>query len=185
MSSHPLCYTTLLWQALLDLGQRAAKALLRLPAQPFSSAPSLVAAAPLELLSYGHSATQPTGNSRCSCLNIFRRCCTQTQTGGTGVLSTDHVTSSSCSSPRSSPGRADQFNLSLDPVTARAYHDATLPQEPAKVIASSLFSLFSLSFFLARCPACSSSRLLSGCFPTFYKCCRHLVWHGGHAQPVR
>ncbi|GAB4822365.1 hypothetical protein N2152v2_009411 [Parachlorella kessleri] len=26
----------------------------------------------------------------------------------------------------------DQFNLSLDPVTARAYHDATLPQEPAK-----------------------------------------------------
>ncbi len=29
--------------------------------------------------------------------------------------------------------RKDQFNLSLDPVTARAYHDATLPQEPAKV----------------------------------------------------
>lgn len=29
--------------------------------------------------------------------------------------------------------RNDQFNLSLDPVTARAYHDATLPQEPAKV----------------------------------------------------
>lgn len=27
----------------------------------------------------------------------------------------------------------DQFNLSLDPVTARTYHDATLPQEPAKV----------------------------------------------------
>ena len=26
----------------------------------------------------------------------------------------------------------DQFNLSLDPVTAIAYHDATLPQEPAK-----------------------------------------------------
>lgn len=26
----------------------------------------------------------------------------------------------------------DQFNLSLDPVTARAFHDATLPQEPAK-----------------------------------------------------
>ncbi|GLC40054.1 hypothetical protein PLESTF_000932100 [Pleodorina starrii] len=26
----------------------------------------------------------------------------------------------------------DQFALSLDPVTARAYHDATLPQEPAK-----------------------------------------------------
>lgn len=26
----------------------------------------------------------------------------------------------------------DQFNLSLDPVTAREYHDATLPQEPAK-----------------------------------------------------
>lgn len=26
----------------------------------------------------------------------------------------------------------DQFNLSLDPVTARSYHDATLPQEPAK-----------------------------------------------------
>ncbi|KAK9820463.1 hypothetical protein WJX72_010613 [[Myrmecia] bisecta] len=26
----------------------------------------------------------------------------------------------------------DQFNLSLDPVTARLYHDATLPQEPAK-----------------------------------------------------
>jgi phosphomethylpyrimidine synthase len=26
----------------------------------------------------------------------------------------------------------DQFNLSLDPVTARAYHDATLPAEPAK-----------------------------------------------------
>ena len=26
----------------------------------------------------------------------------------------------------------DQFNLALDPVTARAYHDATLPQEPAK-----------------------------------------------------
>ncbi|KAG2488402.1 hypothetical protein HYH03_013086 [Edaphochlamys debaryana] len=27
---------------------------------------------------------------------------------------------------------ADQFALALDPVTARAYHDATLPQEPAK-----------------------------------------------------
>jgi len=27
---------------------------------------------------------------------------------------------------------SDQFNLSLDPVTAKAYHDATLPQEPAK-----------------------------------------------------
>ena len=27
----------------------------------------------------------------------------------------------------------DQFNLSLDPVTARTFHDATLPQEPAKV----------------------------------------------------
>jgi phosphomethylpyrimidine synthase len=26
----------------------------------------------------------------------------------------------------------DQFNLSLDPVTARSYHDATLPSEPAK-----------------------------------------------------
>ena len=26
----------------------------------------------------------------------------------------------------------DQFNLSLDPVTARSYHDATLPAEPAK-----------------------------------------------------
>jgi phosphomethylpyrimidine synthase len=26
----------------------------------------------------------------------------------------------------------DQFNLALDPVTARAYHDATLPAEPAK-----------------------------------------------------
>ncbi|KAL3136805.1 hypothetical protein ABBQ38_005517 [Trebouxia sp. C0009 RCD-2024] len=26
----------------------------------------------------------------------------------------------------------DQFNLSLDPVTARLFHDATLPQEPAK-----------------------------------------------------
>lgn len=29
-------------------------------------------------------------------------------------------------------GRYDQFALSLDPVTARSYHDATLPQEPAK-----------------------------------------------------
>jgi phosphomethylpyrimidine synthase len=28
--------------------------------------------------------------------------------------------------------RYDQFALSLDPVTARSYHDATLPQEPAK-----------------------------------------------------
>lgn len=27
----------------------------------------------------------------------------------------------------------DQFNLSLDPVTARMFHDSTLPQEPAKV----------------------------------------------------
>ena len=27
----------------------------------------------------------------------------------------------------------DQFNLSLDPDTARAYHDETLPQESAKV----------------------------------------------------
>ena len=27
----------------------------------------------------------------------------------------------------------DQFDLSLDPVTARAYHDATLPQDSAKV----------------------------------------------------
>jgi phosphomethylpyrimidine synthase len=26
----------------------------------------------------------------------------------------------------------DQFNLSMDPETARAYHDATLPAEPAK-----------------------------------------------------
>ena len=26
----------------------------------------------------------------------------------------------------------DQFELSLDPETARAYHDATLPAEPAK-----------------------------------------------------
>lgn len=26
----------------------------------------------------------------------------------------------------------DQFNMSLDPVTARSFHDATLPQEPAK-----------------------------------------------------
>lgn len=26
----------------------------------------------------------------------------------------------------------DQFNLSLDPVTARMFHDATLPKEPAK-----------------------------------------------------
>jgi phosphomethylpyrimidine synthase len=26
----------------------------------------------------------------------------------------------------------DQFNLSLDPLTAKSYHDATLPQEPAK-----------------------------------------------------
>ena len=26
----------------------------------------------------------------------------------------------------------DQFHLSLDPVTARTFHDATLPQEPAK-----------------------------------------------------
>ena len=29
--------------------------------------------------------------------------------------------------------RYDQFNLSLDPVRARLYHDSTLPQEPAKV----------------------------------------------------
>ncbi len=29
--------------------------------------------------------------------------------------------------------REDQFNLSLDPVTARAYHDATLPADGAKV----------------------------------------------------
>ncbi len=28
--------------------------------------------------------------------------------------------------------RYDQFHLSLDPVTARLFHDATLPQEPAK-----------------------------------------------------
>ncbi len=28
--------------------------------------------------------------------------------------------------------RYDQFHLSLDPVTARNYHDSTLPQEPAK-----------------------------------------------------
>lgn len=34
--------------------------------------------------------------------------------------------------PRSPPRREDQFNLSLDPVTARSFHDATLPQEPAK-----------------------------------------------------
>jgi phosphomethylpyrimidine synthase len=27
----------------------------------------------------------------------------------------------------------DQFNLSMDPVTARAYHDQTLPAEGAKV----------------------------------------------------
>jgi phosphomethylpyrimidine synthase len=27
----------------------------------------------------------------------------------------------------------DQFNLALDPVTARAYHDETLPAEGAKV----------------------------------------------------
>jgi phosphomethylpyrimidine synthase len=27
----------------------------------------------------------------------------------------------------------DQFNLSLDPVTARAFHDATLPAEGAKL----------------------------------------------------
>jgi phosphomethylpyrimidine synthase len=27
----------------------------------------------------------------------------------------------------------DQFNLSLDPVTARAFHDATLPADGAKV----------------------------------------------------
>ena len=27
----------------------------------------------------------------------------------------------------------DQFNLSLDPVTARAYHDATLPADGAKL----------------------------------------------------
>ena len=26
----------------------------------------------------------------------------------------------------------DQFNLSLDPVTARSFHDATLPHETAK-----------------------------------------------------
>ncbi len=26
----------------------------------------------------------------------------------------------------------DQFNLSLDPVTARSFHDATLPHEVAK-----------------------------------------------------
>lgn len=26
----------------------------------------------------------------------------------------------------------DQFNLALDPFTARAYHDETLPQNPAK-----------------------------------------------------
>jgi hypothetical protein len=30
-------------------------------------------------------------------------------------------------------GTIDQFNLSLDPVTARAYHDATLPAEGAKL----------------------------------------------------
>jgi len=28
--------------------------------------------------------------------------------------------------------REDQFNLSLDPVTARAFHDETLPQDGAK-----------------------------------------------------
>lgn len=27
---------------------------------------------------------------------------------------------------------SDQFNLSLDPLTAKSFHDATLPQEPAK-----------------------------------------------------
>lgn len=37
------------------------------------------------------------------------------------------------SPPPAALHRNDQFNLSLDPVTARAYHDATLPQEPAKV----------------------------------------------------
>jgi len=26
----------------------------------------------------------------------------------------------------------DQFNLAMDPETARSYHDATLPAEPAK-----------------------------------------------------
>ena len=33
----------------------------------------------------------------------------------------------------SSSAGEDQFNLSLDPVTARAFHDETLPAEGAKV----------------------------------------------------
>ena len=32
-----------------------------------------------------------------------------------------------------SQGALDQFDLALDPVTARAYHDATLPAEGAKL----------------------------------------------------
>jgi hypothetical protein len=34
--------------------------------------------------------------------------------------------------PPPPPPRYDQFNLSLDPVTTRLYHDSSLPQEPAK-----------------------------------------------------
>ena len=37
----------------------------------------------------------------------------------------------------------DQFHLSLDPVTARTFHDATLPQEPAKVRTAPLLAISS------------------------------------------
>ena len=38
-----------------------------------------------------------------------------------------------CRKPASNFAGRDQFNLALDPFTARAYHDETLPQESGKV----------------------------------------------------
>ena len=57
----------------------------------------------------------------------------------------------------------DQFHLSLDPVTARTFHDATLPQEPAKVE--------NLTSLKICCPLCMlSSEVLSATALLLDKC---------------
>ena len=50
--------------------------------------------------------------------------------------------------------RYDQFNLSLDPVTARTFHDSTLPQEPAKVRILSAMTLMTQPSVTASLAVC-------------------------------
>ena len=57
----------------------------------------------------------------------------------------------------------DQFNLALDPVRARAFHDATLPNDEQKQHLQYVWPQILLDAHFRRCsPICGRARIFGG-----------------------